>query len=64
MTEELTNLLNNAYEKAYNKAIEDFVEEMEKWNSQIKFMRNECAFFTIENIREVAKHLKGERNDN
>ena len=50
------------YEKEIrNKGIDDFLEEMEKWNSQIKFMRNENAFFTIENIREVAEQLKGEK---
>ena len=46
------------YKQGYDKAIDDFLEEMEKWNSQIKFIRDENAFFTIENIREVAEQLK------
>ena len=52
---------SKGYKDGYAKAIDDFLEEMEKWNSQIKFMRNENAFFTIENIREVAEQLKGEK---
>ena len=50
---------SKGYADGYAKAIDEFLEEMEKWNSQIKFMRNESAFFTIDNVREVAEQLKG-----
>ena len=55
---ECTESFKKAGKNIWNSAIDDFLEEMEKWNSQIKFMRNENAFFTIENIREVAEQLK------
>ena len=50
---------SHGYADGYAKAVDEFLEEMEKWNSQIKFMRNESAFFTIDNVREVAEQLKG-----
>lgn len=43
-----------------NKAIDEFVENMEKWNNCIKSIRNEDGFFTIENIRKIAEQMKGE----
>ena len=42
------------------KAIDEFVENMEEWNNNIKSIRNEEAFFTIEDIRKVAEQMKGE----
>lgn len=50
-------------EKSYNKAINDFVVKMELWNNQIKSIRNESAFFTIENIYKIAHELKEMRNE-
>lgn len=58
---ECAELFKKVEKNMWNSAIDDFLEEMEKWNSKIKFMRNENAFFTIENIREVAEQLKGEK---
>jgi hypothetical protein len=42
----------------YNKAIDEFIAIMEEWNDNIKSIRNEDAFFTIENIRKVAEQMK------
>lgn len=41
------------------KVIDEFVAIMEEWNDNIKSIRNEDAFFTIENIRKVAEQMKG-----
>lgn len=41
------------------KIIDEFVAIMEEWNDNIKSIRNEDAFFTIENIRKVAEQMKG-----
>jgi uncharacterized membrane-anchored protein len=49
----------NQYEKGYKDAIDEFVEKMEAWNENIKSIRNEDAFFTIEAIREIEKQMKG-----
>lgn len=42
------------------KAIDEFVANAERWNNNIKSIRNEEAFFTIEDIRKVAEQMKGE----
>ena len=41
------------------KVIDEFVAIMEEWNDNIKSIRNEEAFFTIEDIRKVAEQMKG-----
>ena len=41
------------------KVIDEFVAIMEEWNDNIKSIRNEDAFFTIENIHKVAEQMKG-----
>ena len=43
-----------------NKAIDEFVAKAEEWNNNIKSIRNEDGFFTIENIRKIAEKIKGE----
>lgn len=40
------------------KVIDEFVAIMEEWNDNIKSIRNEDAFFTIEDIRKVAEQMK------
>lgn len=42
----------------YNKAIDEFVANAERWNNNIKSIRNEDGFFTIENIRDIAEQMK------
>ena len=42
-----------------NQTIDEFVANAEKWNNNIKSIRNEEAFFTIENIRKIAEQMKG-----
>jgi hypothetical protein len=42
----------------YNKAIDEFVANAEEWNNNIKSIRNEDGFFTIEDIRKVAEQMK------
>lgn len=41
-----------------NQAIDEFVANAEKWNNNIKSIRNEDGVFTIENIRKIAEHMK------
>lgn len=41
-----------------NQAIDEFVANAEKWNNNIKSIRNEDGFFTIENIRDIAEQMK------
>lgn len=43
-----------------NQVIDEFVANAEEWNNNIKSIRNEEAFFTIENIRKIAEQMKGE----
>ena len=45
--------------KTRNETIDEFVAIMEEWNDNIKSIRNEEAFFTIEDIRKVAEQMKG-----
>lgn len=40
------------------KAIDEFVANAERWNNNIKSIRNEDGVFTIENIRKVAEQMK------
>lgn len=62
---ELLNQLDSAYgdgyADGYKQAVDEFVEKMETWNENIKSIRKEDAFFTIENIREIAEELKTTR---
>lgn len=39
-------------------AIDEFMKVMEEWDKRVGFIRDECAFFTISNIREVAEQIK------
>ena len=57
LRENLTNELEEQERNVRNKAIADFLAEMEKWSLQIQSVRNKSAFFTIENIRDVAERL-------
>lgn len=41
-----------------NQTIDEFVANAEKWNNNIKSIRNEDGVFTIENIRKVAEQMK------
>lgn len=41
-----------------NQAIDEFVANAERWNNNIKSIRNEDGFFTIENIRDIAEQMK------
>lgn len=43
-----------------NRVIDEFVTKAEEWNNNIKSIRNEDGFFTIENICEIAEQMKGE----
>lgn len=45
-------------EKIKNQTIDEFVANAEKWNNNIKSIRNEDGFFTIENIRDIARQMK------
>lgn len=57
--ESLQEQCDGTYErKVRNKTINEFVAIMEEWNDNIKSIRNEDAFFTIEDIRKVAKQMK------
>lgn len=58
--ESLQEQYDGTYErKVRNKTIDEFVAIIEEWNDNIKSIRNEDAFFTIENIRKVAEQMKG-----
>ena len=41
-----------------NQVIDEFVAKSEEWNNNIKSIRNEDGFFTIENIRDIARQMK------
>ena len=41
-----------------NRVIDEFVTKAEEWNNNIKSIRNEDGFFTIENICEIAEQMK------
>jgi hypothetical protein len=58
MYHELLNKLNGHDRELRAKAIDEFVANAEKWNNNIKSIRNEEAFFTIENICEIAEQMK------
>lgn len=60
MCNELLEKLEGHDRELQNKVIDEFVENMEEWNNDIKSIRNEEAFFTIEDIRKVAEQMKGE----
>lgn len=60
MCNELLEKLEGHDRELQNKVIDEFVENMEEWNNNIKSIRNEEAFFTIEDIRKVAEQMKGE----
>lgn len=53
------NQSNLKTEEIRNKAIDEFVKKMEEWNENVKLIRNEDVFFTIENIRKIAEQMKG-----
>lgn len=55
---ELSNLMKEHDKEIRAKAINEFVTIMEEWNDNIKSIRNEDAFFTIENIHKVAEQMK------
>lgn len=39
-------------------AIDEFMKAMEEWDKRVGFIRDECAFFTISNIRDMAEQIK------
>ena len=50
--------IDEAYKQGRIDAIDEFMEVMEEWNKRVGFIRDECAFFTISNIRDVAEQIK------
>ena len=60
MFNELLEKLEGHDRELRAKAIDEFVANAEKWNNNIKSIRNEDGFFTIENIRDIARQMKGE----
>ena len=49
---------NLAYKQGRVDAIDDFMKNMEEWDKRVGFIRDECAFFTISNIRDMAEQIK------
>lgn len=49
---------NFKYQQGRIDAIDEFMKTMEEWDKRVKFIRDECAFFTISNIRDMAEQIK------
>ena len=49
---------NLAYKQGRIDAIDEFMKVMEEWDKRVGFIRDECAFFTISNIRDAAEQIK------
>lgn len=58
MCNELLEKLEGHDRELRAKVIDEFVANAEKWNNNIKSIRNEDGFFTIENIRDIAEQVK------
>lgn len=58
MCNELLEKLEGHDRELRAKVIDVFVANAEKWNNNIKSIRNEDGVFTIENIRKIAEQMK------
>ena len=58
MTDTNLAIVKNAYMQGRNDAINEFMKAMEEWDKRVGFIRDECAFFTISNIRDMAEQIK------
>ena len=50
--------IDEAYQQGRIDAIDEFMNAMEEWDKRVGFIRDECAFFTISNIRDMAEQIK------
>ena len=58
MTDTNLAIVKNAYMQGRNDAINEFMKAMEEWDKRVGFIRDECVFFTISNIRDMAEQIK------
>ena len=47
--------IDEAYKQGRIEAIDDFIKAMKK---RVGYIRDECAFFTMSNIRDIAEQIK------